>query len=209
MATLTLGGFGLRPARRYQDGAATYMTNTYFISNGSSTAIGQGDAVVVNSGGFIQKYANGGTVVTGVFWGIQYYDTSLNQWITRPNYLGTEKPPTGVNVQAFVIDDKTTVYEIQVGGSGTNPITQSSVGMNADIVTTPTPTTGGVSQEYLDSANVGTTATLPLRIVGLSQAFWLGFNPTLNAPMTSATPPTNNYVEVILNTSTIYSTTGI
>jgi hypothetical protein len=210
VATITLAAFGLRPLRRFQDGAATFMTNTYYVQNGYGTAIGYGDAVVLNSSGYIARYANGGANITGVFAGIQYYDTNLNQWITRPNYLGTETPATNINVQCFVVDDKTTVFGIQVGGAGAhNPVTQANIGDNADIVTTPTPTTAGISQEYLDSNNVATTATFPLKIIGFSQQFFLGFDPTVYAANSSATPPTNNYVEVILNTSTIYNTTGI
>jgi hypothetical protein len=84
----------------------------------------------------------------------------------------------------------------------------TNIGDNADIVI-GTPTAAGVSTSYLDSTNVATTNTFPLKIIGLSQQFFLGYDPTVYAANSSATPPTNNYVEVILNTSTIYNTTGI
>lgn len=209
MATLTSAPFGLRPARRMQDGSATYMQNTYYIQNGYGTPLGFGDPVVINSSGYITRYANGGSNITGVFAGIQYFDTNLNQWITRQNYLGTETPATNINVQCFVVDDKTMVYEIQVGGTGShNPVLVTNIGENADIVI-QAPTAAGVSQCYLDSNNVATTATFPVKIVGLSQQFSLGFDPLVYNANSSATPPTNNTVEVILNTSTIYNTTGI
>lgn len=210
MATLAAAPFGLKPSRRYQDGAATFMTNTYYIQNGYGTAIGYGDPVVINSSGYITRYANGGSNITGVFLGLlPYFDTNLQQVINRPNYLGTEAPPTNINVGCLICDDKTTVYQIQVNGTGAhNPVLITNIGDNADIVI-GTPTAAGISTSYLDSNNVATTGTFPLRIVGLSQEFFLGYDPTVYAANSSATPPTNNYVEVILNTSSIYATTGL
>lgn len=210
MATLTLAPFGLRPTRLTGGQAPNYQANVYYIKNGYATAIGFGDPVITDPStqqGYITPMAAGGTHILGVFAGLlPYFDTTFQQVVNKPGYAGTEKPPTGVDLACWVIDDPNAVFTVQIGGASKNPATVAYRGQNADMVI-GTPNTQGYSTSYLDSTTINTTGTLPLRIVGFSQNFFLGYDPTLLYP--STTQPTNDYLDVVFNTTEYRATTGI
>jgi hypothetical protein len=60
------------------------------------------------------------------------------------------------------------VYEIQEDAAGT-PIASTSVFLNCSLITTAGSTTTGLSGMMLDSSAVATTATLPVKVLGLSK----------------------------------------
>jgi hypothetical protein len=181
----------------------------YYIASGYGSKIGFGDLVITASGGGpIQIYAASGTHSLGVFAGcLPYFDTTLQQVVNKQWYAGTETPADVV--QCWVIDDPFAIFTIQVGGASNNPVTRLMRGGNLDLAQNGSPNTStGMSTAYADATTYNaTTATLPLRIVGPSERFFPGYNPA--SPTTFTTPPTNNYIDVRLNTSEIMTSTGI
>lgn len=217
MATLTLSPFGLRPTRLGPSAASpTYQANLYYIKKGYTSAIGFGDLVETRSGstvyGYVGIYTAGDTHSLGVFGGcLPYFDTVLQQVINKQWYAGTENPAG--DIPCLIYDDPNLVFTAQIGGTNaSNPGNILDRGGNIDLAQNGSPNTStGVSTAYLDATSYNnTTATLPLRIVGVSQMFFLGYDPvsTFNL-VTAAGQPTNNYLDVVLNTSEYRTSTGI
>lgn len=216
MATLTLAPFGLRPSRLLQGAAPTYQANLYYIKKGYGSAIGFGDLVETRSGagvyGYVGIYTEGDTHVLGVFAGcMPYYDTVLQQYVNKQWYSGSENPSGDIPV--WVYDDPNMVFTAQLGGSNaSNPGNILDRGGNIDVAQNGSPNTStGVSTAYLDATQYNnTTATLPLRIIGISQNFYPGYDPVSSYYLTTAAgQPTNNYLDVVLNTSEYRTSTGI
>lgn len=216
MAVLTLSPFGLRPLRNLGAQAPTYQANIYYIKKGYGSAIGFGDLVETRSGssvyGYVGIYTEGDTHSLGVFGGcLPYFDTTLQQTINKQWYAGTENPSG--DIACWVYDDPTMVFTAQLGGTNaSNPGNILDRGGNIDVAQNGVPNTAtGVSTAYLDATSYNnTTATLPLRVVGISQMFQYGYDPvgSYNLP-TQAGQPTNNYLDVVLNTSEYRTSTGI
>jgi len=208
VATLTLSAFGLRPTRLLTGAAPTFQMNVYWISQTYATAIGFGDPVIRQSTGYIAPYTAGTSHVLGVFAGLQpYFDTTLQQVIGGKNwYSGHEV--AGGPIACWVYDDPRQIFVAQVDTSNANnPITIANAGGNIDMVLPAPNSTTGISSAYLDAStwNV-TTSTLPFRVLGPATNFYLGFDPTTNTPTSQ---PTNNYAEVVMNTSEYQTSTGI
>ena len=207
---ITYQPFGLRQNRQLFGAAGNFQANIRTIKKGYATAIGFGDPVITLQGanaGYIGPYTEGGTRILGVLIGIlPYFDTVLQTYVNKNWWAGTESPSG--DVQAFVVDDISQSFLIQVNGG---PVTQASVGLNADIGGGGAPsTTGsngsiGLSTAYLDYTTVGTASTLPLRIIGISTLAWGGTDPTVPTSQLVA----NNIVEVRLNTSEFLQQAGV
>lgn len=209
MATLTLAPFGFRPVRLLTGAAPTFQANVYNIPKTYATAIGFGDPVIRATGGFITAYTAGTSHILGIFAGVlPYFDATLQQVVNRRGWPGAVSLSSGVNYcQVLVYDDPRQVFTAQLDTTNANnPVTVTQAGGNIDAVI-GTPSSFGDSTSYLDAStwNV-TTSTLPFRVLGPSQNFFLGFDPTVNQPDSQ---PTNNYVDVVMNTSEYQTSTGI
>jgi hypothetical protein len=215
-ATLTLSGFGLKWSRALRPAANNYSANVYYIKKGYTSAIGFGDLVETQATstnyGYIGIYAAGDTHVLGVFAGcLPYFDTVLQQYVNKQWWAGSES--AAADVAVLVIDDPTAVFTAQLGGSNaSNPGNILDRGGNIDVKLNGSPnTTTGMSTAYLDATTYSNTLnSLPLRIVGVSQMFQPGYDPVFsyNLP-TAAGQPTNNYLDVVLNTSEYRTSTGL
>ncbi len=157
--------------------------------------------------GYIGPYVAGTAHTLGIFAGCQpYYDTTLQQIVNKQWYSGGEHPSG--DIACWVYDDPRQIFVAQVNTSNAaNPITVARAGGNIDVVMgTPNGLTG-MSTTYLDASTwATTTSTLPYRVIGPANNFYLGFDPTLNTPTSQ---PTNNYAEVVMNTSEYQTSTGI
>lgn len=216
MATLNLVPFGLRPSRQLQGAAPTYQANLYYIKKSYASALGFGDLVETRSGsgvyGYVGIYTAGDSHSLGVFAGcLPYFDTVLQQVVNKQWYAGTESPAG--DIPCLIYDDPNMIFTAQLGGSNaSNPGNILDRGGNIDLAQNGAPnTTTGISTAYLDATTYNNvTATLPLRIVGLSQMFQLGYDPVSSYNLaTAAGQPTNNYLDVVLNTSEYRTSTGI
>lgn len=202
----TLAPFGLRAIGSLNSTTPNFQTGRYFIKKSYATAIGFGDLVVTLTGGnigYVGAYTAGTSHVLGVFAGCEpYFDTTLQQVVFKPWYAGTESPSGDIAVQ--IIDDPNTIFQMQV--SGGPMLYNTDRGKNADITNVAgVNTSTGMSGMALDYSTVALTGTLPLRMIGLSTGAFAGVDPTM--PLSSQTA--NNYVNVVLNTSERFQTTGL
>ena len=206
MPANVLAPSGFQSGRPYDGRAPNWGAPTAFIAYNYATKIANGDPVMLFTDGTIRLYAAAGTTVHGIFRGCKYYDPVtqrlqiLPQWPAPSGLLSTQV------VEAYVDSDPMTTFRVQVSGG---PITQTSVGLNADIAagTSGVPNANGNSVCAL-SATTAVTATLPFRIVSV-----IGYPSLLVSgpagPNANYDPAgANNWVEVLMNTSDIMTRTG-
>ena len=197
----TIGYNGFRPADTQSASMWNGKLSTYKIKNSYGTNIFKGDPVVLvktSNVGYVNSMAAGGSSILGIFWGCQYYDTVQQKYIFSNMYSTGFSPPSGTDIDCFVIDDPLVEFVAQVSGSA---ITNIHVGNNADVNLGTGSTTTGLSGAYVDYTTLNTTNTLPFRITG----FWPAVVNGVGNDITSANP----LVKVKMNTSQLLSSTGI
>lgn len=193
----TLAPFGLRFVRRLDSAMPNYAINQRQILFSDTTAIGKGDIVRDTGNGYISKQTFNSVAndTYGVFDGCEFYDTSVNRPVFSNSWTGTSTALAG-SVVGYVIVDKMAVFQVQSSGAAAVPL--ADIGTNATFVAAPAPNAiTGLSTLALDANTTATTATFPMRIVGLSSA--------VNNDNASA----NNVVEVILNDTALFNTLGL
>lgn len=142
----------------------------------------EGMATVINVG---TGTISAGTSIVGVCVGFSVDPTARYQ---RSRLASTAR-------LAYVITDPTVVYEIEEDAV-TTPIAVASIGMNAPFTGGTGDTTRFTSTSVIISASATTTATLPLRIMGLVK------RPT-NALNTGGTATDQAKYEVLFNATGI------
>lgn len=196
--------FGLRPVRRLDAAAVSFQAEPMQIAYNNATQIATGSLVKLLNTGYISLYDNGDTRCAGVFIGCSYPDPNNNrQTIWRPMWNAVGGLASTDIVTAWVLRDRNIVFEVQAGAAGC-PF--ANIQTNVDLVVgTPNSTTGRATS-YLDSTFT-TTATLPLRVIGMGQ----GVQTTDQAGTTNGYDATTGYniVQVILNTLDTFSQTGV
>ena len=160
-----------------QDGAPpNFGQFNALITSGNTTAIFRGDLVKqINTGYIAQSAPADGGIGVGVFWGCRYYSVAgkIPKW--SPYWPGSD---AAGDVSAFVITDPSALFLVQCGGLSGSALPFTAIGKNADIdVTTAGSTLNGISGMALDDNIVGTTSTLPFRILRL-------FSGTIDGPLT-------------------------
>lgn len=202
MATNLLAPNGLSFNRNSISGANTYMANVFKIKAGYATAIGRGDLVKTLTGasqGYVGLSLLGDSGSLGVFQAVlPYYD--LSQQATAHGLVGswptTANPSADVDV--LIVNDPFATFIAQVSG-GTYAASWRGQNINFLAGSNGAPNGAGVSTLALDYTTLGTTNTLPFRIVGP-----VGVTGGPNDPAN-----TNPWVEVRLNTAEALSSTGI
>ena len=178
--------FGLRPIRMIGGGDFTGGQDRFDVASGYTTSLYQGDLVEPLTNGTIGRKAAGETdPVLGVFNGCRYTKPTTG----TPTWANTyQQPIAASDIYAFVICDPSVVYEIQA--DDTFPTTD--LFGNFDIVdNSPVgDTSSGISHLELDVATGNTTATLPLKAIGISED-----------PDNSDTASANTNVVVTINNS--------
>ena len=191
---------GFKPVRHLNGSPYNGQFQYFLIPSGDSVACFVGD--VVKGGG---TSGAAGVVVAGMDCeGMPTCarDTSattgqaivgvVRGFLPDPTDLTKKHRVASTNRVAMVITDPTVVYEAQEDAD-TTPIAQASVGLNAAIATTAGNATTGISGMEIDSNTVETTATLPLKIIGLVK------RPD-NALNTGGAGTDNAKFEVVFNT---------
>lgn len=167
--------FGLRPVGLV--GSATNSTGftQYEIASNNTNAIYQNSLVVPTSAGVIDQAgdtAGGTTAALGVLMGVEYIDattkkpTFLNYW-PGANSVSVD---TNFPVKALVADNPNQLFVVAADATLTDRATAlATVFANASLGTSARggSTATGRSTAQLNVASINTTATLPLRIVGL------------------------------------------
>lgn len=204
MATNLLAPNGLSAARNVIGAAPTYQANAFFIKSGYASAIGMGDLVktgTIANQGYVTISALADTGTLGVFAGVlPFYDQTLQAISHGLNgsYPTTANPVSGQDVPCLVISDPFATFIAQVNG-GTYANTWRGQNINFTTGTNGVPNISGRSILSLDFTTLGTSNTLPFRIVGP-----VGVT---GGPQDPAN--TNPWVEVRLNTSELLNSTGI
>ena len=191
MATNVLAPNGLLWSRNIY-GAPTAQANAYKIKKGYATAIGLGDLVKTLTGGnqgYVGPSVLNDTSGLGVFGGVlAYFDTTFQQ--TQHGLVGAW--PTTANpsadVDCVVYSSPNDVFRVQASGG---PWVVSYRGQNVNWLsgTNGAPNTIGISTLAVDLTTVGTSNTLPLRILGV-----VGVPGGPNDPAN-----TNPFIEVMFN----------
>jgi|TARA_R110000803_G_scaffold40971_1_gene88271 hypothetical protein len=167
--------YGLRPIGLVGSGANSTGLTTYEIASNNTDAIFNGSICVPLAAGVIGQAGatNGGTTqALGVLMGVEYVD-SVTKKTTFLNYWpgsGSVSVDTNHPVKALVADDPNQLFKVASDATLTDRATavaaifaNASLGTSARTGSTDT----GRSNSTLGVSTIATTATLPLRIVGI------------------------------------------
>lgn len=167
--------FGLRPVGLVGSGVNSTGVTEYEIASDNTDAIFNGSIVVPLAAGVIGQAGatNGGTTqALGVLVGVQYQDATQKKpvWLNYWPGSGGVSVDTNYPVKALVADNPNQLFVVAADATLTNRATalaavfaNASLGTSARTGSTDT----GKSNSQLGVSTIATTATLPLRIVGL------------------------------------------
>jgi len=168
--------YGLRPVGLV--GSATNSTGVtqYEIASNNTHAIYQYGLVVPLAAGVIDyagATSGGTTQALGVLMGVEYMDPTQKKPVFISYWPGSGAVSVDTNhpVKAFVADNPMQVFKVASDASLTDRATaQAAVFANASLGTSARTgsTATGSSDSALGVSTINTTATLPLRIVGIS-----------------------------------------
>ena len=167
--------FGLRPIGLTGSGANTTGVTQYEIATNNTNAIYQYSPVIPLSSGLIDIVgaANGGTVpALGVFMGVEYVDSASKKTVFKNYWPGSNNVSVDTNfpVKAFVADNPNQLFMCAADGSVTDRATAlADIFANVSLANgTSGSTSTGRSTAELDISTAATTATLFMRIQGIT-----------------------------------------
>tara|TARA_R110002051_G_C8494763_1_gene463767 strand:- start:64 stop:636 length:573 start_codon:yes stop_codon:yes gene_type:complete len=155
--------FGFNPVGKIGSGPSQKL-NQYKIASAYNTLICQGDAVLPATGNIAAGTAAADLV--GVFWGVNYNETSTNKPIFKNQWPASTATFGSVSADAFVYDDPYQVFEIQ-GTTGTLSA-QADIMISNDIVATAGDTTTGTSNQTLKMTSPAAAGAAQLTTIGFS-----------------------------------------
>ena len=167
--------FGLRPVGLVGSGVNSTGVTEYEIASNNTDVIYNGEIVVPLAAGVIGQAgdtAGGTTQALGVLVGVQYQDATQKKpvWLNYWPGSGGVSVDTNYPVKALVADNPNQLFVVAADATLTNRATalaavfaNASLGTSARTGSTDT----GKSNSQLGVSTIATTATLPLRIVGL------------------------------------------
>jgi hypothetical protein len=185
--------FGFRSVKKVGAGYNASAQNEYVIANGESSAIYQGDPVVLNANGSISVGSSAGAELIGIFNGCFYTDPTTQ----KPTYSNFY--PGGIaasDIVANVIDDPNALFEVKIDDTNGG---QAQVGSNANIATYSAGSSrDGVSNVALDGTSFATSSAANFRVVSLS-----------TDPDNSDYSSANASIIVKINKHSLTDTTGV
>ena len=167
--------YGLRPIGLVGSGANSTGVTQYEIASDNTNAIYQYGIVVPTADGVIDfaGATDGGTTqALGVLMGVEYHDSVQKKpvWLNYWPGSGSVSVDTNYPIKAFVADNPDQLFKVASDASLTDRATAlATVFANASLGTSARTgsTNTGSSNSALSVSSVATTATLPLRIVGI------------------------------------------
>ena len=167
--------YGLRPIGIVGSGVNSTGVTQYEIASNNTNAIYQYSIVVPLAAGVIDQAgdtAGGTTQALGVLMGVEYHDSVQKKpvWLNYWPGSGSVSVDTNYPLKAYVADDPNQLFKVASDATLTNRATAlATVFSNASLGTSARSgsSSTGVSSGALSVASVATTATLPLRIVGI------------------------------------------
>lgn len=193
---------GLQIFGRSEGASPTAGMTPVWIASTDASFIFRGDVVVTsttaagsnNSGAYITSVtavsASSGFLARGVFQGCFQFQQSAGRVVWSNSYQGAVTGSTG-DIKAYVIDDPDALFLVQASTKGA--VTSSMIGLNISISTgssTGNQTTG-YSNVQVESTSIGSTSTLPLRLVDFYSAYAPGFMGGGIAPVSAGASQTN------------------
>ena len=167
--------YGLRPIGLVGSGVNSTGVTEYEIAADNTNAIYQYGIVVPTANGVIDyagATSGGTTQALGVLMGVQYHDSVQKKpvWLNYWPGSGSVSVDTNHPVKALVADNPNQLFKVASDASLTDRATalaavfaNASLGTSARTGSTDT----GSSNSALSVSSIATTATLPLRIVGI------------------------------------------
>ncbi len=167
--------YGLRPIGMVGSGPNSTGITEYEIASNNTNVIYNGGIVVPLASGYIDyagDTAGGTTQALGVLTGVMYQDSVRKQpvWLNYWPGSGAVSVDTNFPVRVYVADNPNQLFQVSSDASLTNRATAvATIFANTDLGTSARTgsTDTGASNSQASVANVATTATLPLRIVGI------------------------------------------
>ena len=165
---------GFKPVRYLNGAPWTGKARMYVHSASDATALHIGDFVIqeANSqdgfGSVTRSTSGSSTILVGAVVGIDWVHPG------GASLQGTNLPLESVYVPAstlayvWVADDPNIIFEGEFDALGDQP-NQTDVGLNYEFLLTAGNTTTGASGMTIDSSTEATTATLPLKLLGLAR----------------------------------------
>jgi hypothetical protein len=218
--TLTSPTLGFQTFRRMDGGSPTAGMTEVWIASTDPGFMFRGDPVITSSapganqsGAYVTAVngtvtASSGFLVRGIFQGCYQYQPSVNRVVWSNSYQGTITGSTG-DIKAYVVDDPEELFLVQA--STNSAITSSMIGLNISISTGSTTgnTNTGYSNITLQATSIGSTSTLPFRLVDFYSAYApgggafgnVGFNSSVSGGVINGLDNNNpaNIVVVRLN----------
>tara|TARA_R100000664_G_scaffold9497_1_gene15897 strand:- start:418 stop:1068 length:651 start_codon:yes stop_codon:yes gene_type:complete len=170
--------YGLRPIGLVGSAVNSTGLTQYEIASNNTNAIFQYSLVVPTAAGVIDQAgdtAGGTTAALGVFMGVEYVDSSSKKTVFRNFWAGSNNVSVDTNfpIKALVADNPMQTFQVASDASLTDRATaltgvfaNASLGTSARTGSTDT----GRSNSALSVSSINTTATLPLKIVGIVDA---------------------------------------
>jgi len=167
MAYPTVSGpYGLKPVKLLSGSPFVGVTRQYKIASGYNTNVFYGDAVKIVTGGTVERdAADAAMTPVGIFLGCSYTDPVLKYKVFSQYYPANT---VASDIEAFVADGTDILFKVAVVSSGTTigDLALTDLGANVAMVDNTGDTATGQSKAAISDTSA-TTATLPLRIVGL------------------------------------------
>ena len=167
--------FGLRPIGLVGNGVNSTGVTQYEIASDNTNPIFQYSLCVPTAAGVIDHAgatSGGTTPALGVLMGVEYVDSVSKKPTFISYWPGSNSVSVDTNhpVKAFVADNPNQLFKVASDASLTDRATaQAAVFANASLGTSARTgsTSTGNSNSALGVSTINTTATLPLRIVGI------------------------------------------
>ena len=167
--------YGFKPVNR-QDGMPYAGATSQYAIKSVSTAIYNGDLVLIGSGGVVKStvtttsaltVANQANLTAGVFVGCQYVNTQ-GQTVQAQYYPGNAAASSAI---AYVVVDENAAYKVAVtdGSDAMSSTTINAIGVNLAVDQGTGSTTTGNSGNGVvaPSANLGNASTLPVKVIAV------------------------------------------
>ena len=167
--------YGLRPVGLVGSGANSTGVTEYEIASDITNAIYQYAIVVPLAAGVIDyagATSGGTTQALGVLTGVMYHDSVKKKPVFLNYWPGSNSVSVDTNhpVKAFVADNPNQLFQVASDASLTDRAT-ALAGVFANATLGTSARTGsddtGRSNSALSVSSIATTATLPLRVVGI------------------------------------------
>jgi hypothetical protein len=160
------GPYGLVPVKLLSGTPYAGVTRTFKIASGYATAIFNGDAVKLVTGGTVERDTfDAAMTPVGVFMGCSYTDPVLGYKIFSQYYPAST---VASDIEAYVVDATDVLFKVAVvsGTTVIGDLALTDIGANVAGVDNTGDSASGKSRCAISDTSA-TTNTLPFRIIGL------------------------------------------